>query len=134
MIYRYASIVLPALILMGCSQPAGQQLQAGPFTVWISNEPEPLEVGERALFTMVVEDGQGGAVEDCQARFRQTMPGMEMSTDDVYVVLAPQGKGRYQGMSHEFHMGGDWVLAFELTCGSGDPQVLSLERHLEWPE
>ncbi len=134
MTLRIFSLVLPALILVGCSQPSGQQLQAGAYTVWISNEPEPLEVGERAQFSVLVEDDEGEVVDGCKARFRQTMPGMEMSTDDVYVVLAPQGKGRYQGMSHEFHMGGDWLLEFELTCGDGEPHTLQLERHLEWPE
>lgn len=128
-------VFLGFFALAACSgAPQGEKLDAGTHSVWIGYEPDPLEVGEQARFTVTVRDAAGGEADDCQVRFLQTMPGMEMSTDNVYVVLAPAGSGRYLGMSHEFHMGGDWVLSFELTCGDGETRTLKLERHLEWPE
>ncbi len=135
MLFRIVFISLLLLMLAACSQdPPGVTLESGSYSVRISSDPDPLEVGERAQFTLQVRDRENAAVGDCNVRLLQTMPGMEMSTDDVYVVLTPTGSGRYQGTSHEFHMGGDWVLEFELACGGEEARTLTLERHLEWPE
>ena len=133
MTYRFLFILLWLVLIGACSeQQGGTVLHAGDYTVRINTAPDPLEVGENALFLVSVLNQNGQNIDNCSARFRQYMPDMEMSQDNVFVKLVASN-GHHQGQSSEFRMGGDWVLEFKIDC-AGDARVLKMEQHLEWPE
>ena len=133
MTHRFVFILLWLALIGGCSEQQGSTvLNAGDYTVRINTDPDPLEVGEKAQFLVSILNQNGQNIDNCSAQFRQYMPDMEMSQDNVFVKLVASN-GRYQGQSSEFRMGGDWVLEFKIAC-AGDTRVLKMEQHLEWPE
>ncbi len=127
-------ISMPLLVLGGCSEWQGaEMLEVDGYQLRIKTDPDPLQVGETARITVLLESAAGDDKTECGVQFRQYMPGMEMSGDDVFHPLKFMGRGRYEGRSGEFSMGGDWELEFDFTCGNDKRQVV-LKRHLEWPE
>ena len=120
------------LILVGCSK-SGQQRQVDDMMLEVITAPAPLQVGESATITAILSRA-GEPVNDCSVRFRQHMPGMEMSSDNTFFAMKPQGpEGAYTAQSHEFSMGGDWELEFAVECGQQTHKVV-FPYHLEWPE
>ncbi|HHM06300.1 MAG TPA: hypothetical protein ENJ19_11265 [Gammaproteobacteria bacterium] len=123
-----------AILVLGACAPAKTPVTAtvGDYTLAVTSEPQPLQVGESADIFVALSKA-GAPADDCQLRFRQYMPDHEMSEDRVWNTLTATGKGRYRGRGGEYHMGGDWELEFELNCG-GEPHKVALPFHLEWPE
>ncbi len=131
-------LVLGALFLLlalaACSEwRGGELLQVDGYQLRIKTDPDPLLVGSAASLTLLLRDAGGQPASGCEAKFRQSMPGMEMSRDALFVLLSETAAGRYEGRSAEFTMGGDWELEFRFTC-QGTPHQLTLQRHLEWRE
>lgn len=106
--------------------------QAGSFFLSVDTDPRPPEVGGSAEVTATVRQGNQPA-SDCRVKFRQYMPGMEMSGDKTFFDMVQKGAGAYQARSGEFSMGGDWVLEFTLDCG-GKTQTVNFSYPLEWPQ
>lgn len=130
----YYLIAAGGLTLTACSdfQPA-KTAEIGGFQLQVQNDPA-LAVGKSSNVTLSIRDGINQAVADCNVRFRQFMPGHQMSLDDTYVVMEDEAKvGNYLGHSGEFSMGGDWVLEFSFVCGP-DSHQQTFDYHLEWPE
>ncbi len=122
-------------LLTACSdlQPA-KTASIGGYALQVKSDPAPLMVGKSAGVSISIHDGKNQPATDCKVRFRQYMPGHEMSLDNIFVLMIDEAKvGKYEGRSGEFSMGGDWVLEFDFTCGA-DHYTQSFDFHLEWPE
>ena len=120
------------MMLAGCSR-SGQQQQVDNMTLEVITAPAPLQVGKNAMITAILSRA-GEPVNDCNVRFRQHMPGMEMTSDKTFFPMKPQGpEGAYAAQSSEFSMGGDWELEFAIECGQQTHKVV-FPYHLEWPE
>ncbi len=131
---RQAAVVLALLSLAACSDwQGGEQLQVEGYQARVKTDPDPLRVGEAAAVVLLLRDAAGEEASGCKVRFRQYMPGMEMSGDKQYLLLEEAAPGRYLGRSGEFRMGGDWALEFRFDCGRGERSFL-LKRHLAWRE
>lgn len=107
--------------------------EADGYTLLLKTDPAPVEVGRTAVVSVRIEDGQGSAVRACNASFRQHMPGMEMSTDDVIVQLREERSGVYSGESPEYSMGGDWRIEVTFECGPRRGAG-HFDFHVDWPE
>lgn len=124
---------LMVLCLTACSS-GGETVSVGDYQLTLVTKPDPLEVGRSAVIRLQVDSSQQQTGMQCQVRMRQFMPGMEMSADHTYILLAPAGKpGHYQANSSEFSMGGGWELEFEVDCGQAKIKH-NFARQLEWPE
>lgn len=131
---RLAAAVLALLSLAACSDwRGGEEVRVEGYQARVLTDPDPLRVGEAADVVLLLSEMTGRDAAGCLARFRQYMPGMEMSRDKVFVPLEAVSPGRYRARSGEFTMGGDWVLEFRFDCGSGE-RIFRLRRHLEWRE
>jgi len=95
--------------------------------------PSPPKVGQTADLAVKVTDDQGRPARTCRVAARQSMPDMEMSTDDVVIELDRQGNGVYSGRSHEFSMGGDWQIHVSFDC-TGKPLETLFQFNLAWPK
>lgn len=126
------------LVVAGCtgqeqSGASSKPQQAGSFFLSLDTDPRPPEVGGSADVTVTVRQNNQPAA-DCRVKFRQYMPGMEMSSDKTWFDMAQQGAtGVYQARSGEFSMGGDWVLEVTLDCGE-KTQTANFNYRLEWPQ
>ncbi|MFZ5594121.1 MAG: FixH family protein [Pseudomonadota bacterium] len=134
-------LALPGVFLLAVISCTGQEQpgasaklqQAGSFFLSMDTDPRPPEVGGSAGVTVTVRQNNQPAA-DCHVKFRQYMPGMEMSSDKIWFDMAQKGAtGVYQARSGEFSMGGDWVLEVALDCG-GKTQTANFNYHLEWPQ
>lgn len=132
-------LVLPmalcAGLLAGCSGglPDGKTQQAGAFFISVQTSPTPPEVGSDAEVVAKVQTGDKPS-SDCKIRFRQYMPGMEMSSDQTFYDMMQEGaSGIYRARGGQFSMGGDWQLEFTLKCGD-KTQVVNFPYSLKWPE
>lgn len=122
----------------GCTggEQSGSQAkaqQAGNFFLSVNTNPMPPEVGSSAeIIATVKQDGQ--PAKDCRVRFRQHMPGMEMSSDKTYFDMVQDGaSGVYRARGGEFSMGGEWVVEIALDC-NGTSQTVKFPYRLEWPQ
>ncbi len=126
--------LLLLLTLAACSEWRGGELvQVDGYQVRIKTDPDPLQVGGAAALTLLLRDAGGQPASGCKVKFRQYMPGMEMSRDSLFVLLTESAAGRYEGQTAKFAMGGDWELAFQFVCQE-KPHQFTLKRHLEWVE
>ena len=126
--------LLIAATIGGCSGWSGaQSTVVGGYTVLFRTQPSPPKVGQTAELAVKISDDQGRPVRTCRVMARQSMPDMEMSTDDDLIELGRQGNGVYSGRSHEFSMGGDWRIDVTFDC-TGKPLEAKFEFNLPWPE
>ncbi|HHH35618.1 MAG TPA: hypothetical protein ENK48_02155 [Gammaproteobacteria bacterium] len=131
---RLVAVALVLLTLAACSDwRGGEEVRVEDYQARVLTDPDPLRVGEAAELVLLLRDMAGKDQAGCEARFRQYMPGMEMSRDKVFVSLREASPGHYRARSGEFTMGGDWVLEFRFDCGRGE-RVFRLSRHLAWRE
>ena len=129
-----AILVMLVVMITGCSDwDGGKTFEFPDFDFTIKTDPNPLQVGEDAQTSVLLMDGEHAAIPGCTVRFHQFMPGMEMDADNTYLDMKEIKKGTYQGRSHKFSMGGDWVLEFEIKC-QNDTHIVPIPYHLEWPE
>jgi hypothetical protein len=127
-------LICIVLLLAACgSSHRPEPVTLGPYTAWLSHEPAPLKVGFDADFRLQLHDSADKGVNDCDVTLRQYMPGMEMDTDENRLSMQPVGDGVYTVQSHEFTMGGDWVIELGVDCGAG-PLSHTYHYTLEWPE
>jgi len=127
-------MILVLMLSISCSTETVQTKNIGDLQLDMSTEPDPLEVGEPALIKLNVEK-TGKSVSQCQIRFRQHMPGMEMKDDNTYTEMKEQAdSGKYQGHGLPYHMGGDWEIEFEVKCGDAALQKAGFPYHIKWPE
>ncbi|MCF6322792.1 MAG: FixH family protein [Gammaproteobacteria bacterium] len=127
--------VVGCLLLTACAdfQPA-KTGSVGGYQLQLKSDPAPLKVGSKASIEFSIRDGINQPVDSCTVRFRQYMPGHEMSLDNVLVLMIDEAKvGIYTADSGEFSMGGDWVLEFDFICGA-DHHTIPFDYTLEWPE
>ena len=123
-----------ALLASGCSGWGGaQNAIVGGYTVLLRTTPSPPKVGQTADLAVKITDDQGRPARTCRVAARQSMPDMEMSTDDVVIELDRQGNGVYSGRSHEFSMGGDWQIHVSFDC-TGKPLETLFQFNLAWPK
>ena len=115
------------LTACGAGQP-GQTVRAGGVALTVKTDPAPLQVGRTAEISAVLEGAEG-----CLVSFRQYMPGMEMSSDQLFHTMTRQSPGEYHAISGQFSMGGDWQLEFQLHCDD-EKHSLTFPYTLEWPE
>ena len=121
-------------VMAGCSSgDSGKTFEFPDFDFSIYTEPTPLQVGKDADIRVSIMDETHEAITGCGVRFRQYMPGMEMSEDHTYRDMQEVKSGVYQGRSGEFSMGGDWVLEFEVNC-QDRTHTVPIPYHLDWPE
>ncbi len=126
--------LLPLLLLAACSQERdGEVARVDGYELRIITDPDPLLVGEDASLSLILRRADGQPASACKVGFRQSMPGMEMPGDALFSPMAEQGKGRYQGRSAPFTMGGDWALTFRFACGDATHEF-TMRRHLAWRE
>ncbi|MFQ5488257.1 MAG: FixH family protein [Gammaproteobacteria bacterium] len=126
--------LLLLLTLTACSEwRGGEVVQVDGYQLRIKTTPDPLQVGSAASLTLLLRDAGGQPASGCKVKFRQYMPGMEMSRDSLFVLLTETAAGHYEGQTAKFAMGGDWELAFQFVC-QGRPHQFMLKRHLEWVE
>ncbi len=128
-------VVGSCLLVAACSdfQPA-KTGSVGGYELQVKTDPSPLMVGGDAAVSFSIRDRINQPVENCAVRFRQHMPGHEMSLDKTFVPMVDEAKvGLYTARSGNFSMGGDWVLEFDFTCGS-DHYTKAFNYTLEWPE
>jgi YtkA-like len=122
------------LFLSACDFQPPKTASVGGYELQLSTDPAPLKLGQNAAVSLLLRDGLNQPVADCNVRFRQHMPGHEMSLDDTFVLMTdPVKVGKYQGQSSEFRMGGDWVLEVEFVCGA-ESHTVAFDYRLEWPE
>lgn len=107
----------------------------GSYSMAIVTNPSPLKVGYDALLKVELErDSGSGVVTGCDLRFRQYMPGMDMSLDNVTTRMQEQGvNGRYTARTGKFPMGGEWVFEYTLVC-DGQIHSASVSYVVPWPE
>lgn len=128
------AVVAATVLLSGCSGWSdAQKTTVGGYTVLLRTNPSPPRVGQPAEIAVRISDDQGRPARTCRAIVRQSMPGMEMSTDDELIELGRRGNGVYSGQSHEFSMGGDWQVAVTIDC-TGKPLEATFAFNLDWPE
>ncbi len=126
--------ILVLMLSISCSTETVQTKNIGDLQLDMSTEPDPLEVGETALIKLKVTKARK-SVSQCQIRFRQHMPEMEMKDDHTYTKMKEQtGSGKYQGHGLSYHMGGDWEIEFEVKCGDTVLQKVDFPYHIKWPE
>ncbi|HEC19801.1 MAG TPA: hypothetical protein ENI97_10730 [Gammaproteobacteria bacterium] len=122
------------LFLAACEFQPPKTASVGGYELQLSTDPAPLMVGQNAAVSLLIRDGLNQPVTDCKVRFRQHMPGHEMSLDNTFVPMTDPAKvGKYTAQSGEFRMGGDWVLEVGFVCGA-DSHTVPFDYHLEWPE
>jgi len=127
--------VTGCLLLTACAdfQPA-KTGSIGGYQLQVKTDPAPLMVGQDASVEFSIRDSINQPADSCTVRFRQYMPGHEMSLDKVFVPMVDQAKiGLYEADSGDFSMGGDWVLEFDFICGA-DHHTIPFDYKLEWPE
>lgn len=129
-----SGVLLLLLTLAACSEwQGGELLQVDGYQVRIKTDPDPLQVGSAASVTMLLRDADNQPVAGCKVKFRQYMPGMEMSRDRIFVLLEERSAGNYESQAAKFTMGGDWELEFQFAC-DGESHRFVLQRSLEWRE
>jgi len=124
--------VIAALALAGlaaCTRAPDQSATDGPYRVGISTDPSPAELGENAFDFRVERDGK--ALSGAQVTFRMHMPGMPMSTDDVWTTAHPQGDGRYAARG-EFSMGGRWQVEVRVAAQDGGTALVRFPYEIKW--
>lgn len=131
---RHIGMVVCALWLAACSGWGdAQTATVDGYTVSLQTRPAPLQVGKSAQLRVGLVRGSDGAATGCQVAFRQYMPGMEMSSDDVATLMEEQAGGSYSGASAEYSMGGDWQIEVKFAC-DGTERTATFNYHLEWVE
>ena len=110
-----------------------QSHQIDGLMVSVETNPSPLQVGRNAEITASLTEEGGAELSGCQLRFRQYMPGMEMSADNTFFTMVEEGSGRYHAQGGEYTMGGDWKIEFVVNC-SGSEHTAAFPYHLKWPE
>lgn len=126
-------MILVAIISACSDRDSGKTFEFPDFDLTIKTIPETLLVGEDAEISVLVTDQEHSVIAGCTTRFRQFMPGMDMSQDHTYFNMSEVKKGIYQGRSGEFSMGGDWVIEFDINC-QNNTHTVQIPYHLEWPE
>jgi len=122
------------LLLTACDIQPSKNASIGGYELELTTKPSPLMVGQNAAVSVLIRDGLNQPMADCNVRFRQHMPGHEMSLDDTFMPMSDPAKvGKYEAHSSEFRMGGDWVLEFDFVCGV-DHYTVPFDFKLEWPE
>lgn len=132
---RNAAVVLAlsAVALIGGCADRAQQREVGGMTLTVITDPAVPQVGYTASVRATLQR-DGRPVGDCRLRMRQTMPGMEMSSDDTWYTMTPaESPGGYQATGGEFSMGGDWQIEFVIECGDA-VHTVGIPYHLDWPE
>lgn len=132
---RHLAALACASWLAACSGGWGgaQTQQVDGFTLALKTDPAPLQVGRTAELKLRLTGADAAAAEGCAVTFRQYMPGMDMSSDRVVVVMQPQGAGVYASSGSEYSMGGDWQIEVKFTC-AGQERTALFDYTLEWPE
>lgn len=132
--FTIAILVTSGVLFGGCSKwDSGKTFEFPDFDLTVKTDPETLQVGKNAEFSILISDQEQVVIPGCVTRFRQFMPGMEMSSDNDYFDMREVKKGVYKGKSSEFSMGGDWVIEFDIKCQNSN-QLAQVPYHLEWPE
>jgi len=121
-------------LLAACDIQPPKTASAGGYELQLDTVPAPPRVGQDAAVSLLIRDGLNQPVAGCDVRFRQHMPGHEMSLDDTFVPMRdPARVGKYEARSGEFRMGGDWVLEADFRCGA-ERYTVPFDFHLPWPE
>lgn len=131
--WRMGAAAVAALLVLipaaACTRAPDQSATDGDFRVGISTDPSPAELGENT-FSFRVERGDK-ALAGAQVTFRMHMPGMPMSTDDVWTTAHPQGDGRYAARG-EFSMGGDWQVEVRVAAQDGGTALVHFPYEIKW--
>ncbi|MFQ5469186.1 MAG: FixH family protein [Gammaproteobacteria bacterium] len=131
---RYLIAIPFVLLVNACSDWQGaQRKEVDGLIILLQTTPAPLQVGSHADIRVKLKSDKNQPSDDCKARFRQFMPGMEMSLDKTFVEMTAEGDWRFKAQSAEFSMGGDWVIELTLACNDKS-YVQPFTYHLEWPE
>lgn len=133
-----SSVAGIATIVQLSACDTGQYTQSKQFDrvhMSVTTKPDPLEVGMDAEVYVTMRLDRS-AVNGCRMKFRQYMPGMEMSEDDLFRDLPEQSRsGIYKAKTGEFSMGGDWELEFIFDCHNVLPETkATFPYKLDWPE
>jgi hypothetical protein len=131
--WRAGAGVLAALLLAtlaaACTRAPDQSAVDGPYRVGIRTDPSPAELGENGFTFDVERDGK--ALPGAQVTFRMHMPGMPMSTDDVWIAARPEGKGRYAARG-DFSMGGSWQVEVRVAAPDGGTALVRFPYEIKW--
>lgn len=127
-LWAVLALALATALAPGCAPRPDQEAQAGGLTVGVRTDPSPAELGKDGFLFWVKRDGE--AVPNAQVAFRMFMPGMPMSTDDVWIEAPPKGKGRYAA-GGEFSMGGTWRVEVRVTEGTRATRV-AFPYEIKW--
>ncbi len=99
----------------------------------LESDPYPLEVGRPAAMSILIRDQTGQGVADCDATLNRSMPGMEMTEDQVRHTARQVDEGVYNVSLGDFHMGGGWRFQVVAHCQGADYR-LTFDQHIPWPE
>jgi hypothetical protein len=119
------ALLLPA----ACTGGPDRTAEADGLTVGVKTHPSPAELGEQEFVFQVEADGR--PVSDATVAFRMFMPGMPMSTDDVWHPASPTGKGRYAGRG-DFSMGGSWIVSVSVGRPDREPVGVRFPFEIKW--
>lgn len=120
---------LLALLLAACTGGPDQTAEVDGLTVGVKTTPSPAELGEQRFVFYVEADGH--PVPDADVAFRMFMPGMPMSTDDVWTKAPPEGGGRYAARG-DFSMGGAWVVSVSVNRPGHEPVGVRFPFEIKW--
>jgi len=130
--WRTGAGALAALLLLtlaACTQAPDQSATDGKFRVGIRTDPSPAELGENGFAFRVERDGK--ALADAEVSFRLHMPGMPMSTDDVWIPAGSEGGGRYAARG-DFAMGGSWQVEVRVRAPDGGTALVHFPYEIKW--
>jgi hypothetical protein len=132
-LWRAAGAALAALLLgtlaAACAKAPDFTATDGAFKVGIRTDPSPAELGEDAFTFQVERDGH--ALTDADVSLRMYMPGMPMSTDDVWIPAKPDGKGGYAAKG-EYAMGGSWQVEVQVRAQDGGTALVRFPYQIKW--
>jgi len=126
-----AALVGALLMVLGgaCAKAPDFTAKDGAFRVGIRTEPSPAELGENGFAFQVERNGR--AVPDADVSYRMFMPGMPMSTDDVWVPAPHEGGGRYTAKG-DFAMGGAWQVEVQVRAPDGGTGLVRFPYQIKW--
>jgi len=109
--------VVAMVLVAACSNHGnGQTSQVDDYYLTLASDPEKLQVGKDAEFTLTIEKDDEGSL-GCRPRLRQHLPAHQLSTDRIWHPMKSLGSGQYRARGTEFSMGGDWEVEVQFYCG-----------------
>lgn len=121
--------VLLTLLCAACTQAPDLTARDGAYKIGIRTDPSPAELGGNGFTFEVERDGR--AVPDADVTFRMFMPGMPMSTDDVWVPARHEAGRRYAAKG-DFGMGGAWQVEVRVRAPDGASALVRFPYTIKW--